>query len=408
MQYLSVSYYLTHMLTLSRYIKLRYIIRINIFLLIACASIGCKDDKLSTQSNASAEEIYLDDFKPNPFKWGYIDPKGNLAIKAIYDDNRDFSEGLAAVNFKGKWGFINKRGEIIIDYQYRTTSEFSEGLAIVRRFDREYLTINKTGDVIATGDFDEQYPYQDDRSKIKKDGRYGYVNRDGIRIDTSVYLKASNFENGKAIVQTIEGYQVIDKKLKSLTNGNYDKIYQSNSRYWKFRKGQKYGYLDSENQFRIWQRDLTQAGPFEDGIACIQIDNTNYILDTTGAKKEIPYPRIRNLSHRKIAFYNKEKYGIINHKGEIIAPEIYDALYKYAGNRIGYQKGELWGYLDLNGKEVTPPLFPLVWDFKDDIARAITSNGIGFIDTIGSQVVPPIYVEVRDFNEGLARVQIFK
>ena len=396
------------MLTPSRYIRLRYFVRINIFLLIVCVSICCKDDKLSNQSNASAEEIYFDDFKSNPFKWGYINMKGNITIKALYEDNRNFSEGLAAANYKGKWGYINKRGETVIDFQFRTTTQFSEGLAIVQLFDREYITIDKVGHVIATGDYEEQYPYQNDRSRIKKDGQYGYVNTDGIRIDTTLYLKASNFNNGKAVVLTRDGYHIIDKDLQPLTHAVFDKIYNSETRYWKYKNGKYYGYLDSENEFKVWQSNLSKAGQFEDGIACIKDKNTNYIIDETGRKKEIPYSSIRNLSHGRVAFSNKGKQGILDSNGQIIAPEIYDGLYKYADNRLGYQKGDLWGYIDIDGKEITPPLFPLVWDFKDGMARAIGSTGIGFIDTTGIQLIPPSFIEVRDFYEGLARVQVFR
>lgn len=84
MLYLSVSYFLTPMLPSSSHIKLRWFVRINIFLLMACVCMCCKDDKISNQSNATAEEIYLDDFQSNPFKWRNIDMKGNITIKALH------------------------------------------------------------------------------------------------------------------------------------------------------------------------------------------------------------------------------------------------------------------------------------------------------------------------------------
>lgn len=396
------------MITLARHIKLQSLIRINIILLIICISLGCKDDKLSNQTGSTEEEIFLDDYKSTPFKWGYINTKGNIIIDAIYDDNRDFSQGLAAANYKGKWGYINTKGETIIDFKYRTTTEFSEGLAVVQLFDRQYLTINTKGEVISKAYYEEQYPYKNGRSRVKLDGRYGYVNADGIRIDTTIYLKASNFENGTAIVKTINGYQVIGQKMQSLTSDIYDKIYKGESRYWKYRLRGKFGYLDTESKFEHWNDQLDDAGSFEDGIACIKIKEISYILDENGNKNEVPYSSLRNLSHNRIAFLNKGKYGVIDQKGNIITPEIYNGLYKYEDNRLGYQKGQLWGYLDLNGKEITPPLFPLVWDYKDGLARAISSSGIGFIDTIGRPVIPQIFMEVRDFNEGLARVQVYR
>lgn len=396
------------MLTRATHPFISTVYKINIFLLAVLLCVGCKDDKLSDESNASAREIYLDDFEENPFKWGYINKKGEVSIKAIYDDNRDFSEGLAAANYEGLWGYINKRGEVIIDFQYRTATAFSEGLAIVQMFDREYITIDKEGKVISKGKYDEQYPYSNGRSRIKVNDKYGYLNTDGIRIDTVHFLKAGNFKNNTAIVQSEKGYFIIDTKLKPLTSMTYYKIYPSDSRFWKYKKSKKYGYLDAENNYEEWLSDLDRAGTYEDGIACISKNGVNYIINEKAEKKEIPYPSIRNLSHGRVAFSDKGKYGVLDRTGKIIAPEIYDGLYKYADNRIGYQKGELWGYLDMQGKEVMPPLFPLVWDYQDGMARAITSTGIGFIDTMGRQIIPPKFVEVRDFYEGLARVQVFR
>jgi hypothetical protein len=50
---------------------------------MACVCICCKDDKISNHSSATAAEIYLDDFQSNPFKWGDIDMKDNITIKAL-------------------------------------------------------------------------------------------------------------------------------------------------------------------------------------------------------------------------------------------------------------------------------------------------------------------------------------
>ena len=43
-------------------------------------------------------------------KGGFIDKTGKEVIPLIYDDVRDFSEGLCKVEKDDKWGFINKKG----------------------------------------------------------------------------------------------------------------------------------------------------------------------------------------------------------------------------------------------------------------------------------------------------------
>ena len=57
-------------------------------------------------------------------KWGFIDKTGTNVIACKYDDIRNFSEGLAAVQLNGKWGFIDKTGSNVIDCNYDDTIGF--------------------------------------------------------------------------------------------------------------------------------------------------------------------------------------------------------------------------------------------------------------------------------------------
>lgn len=38
--------------------------------------------------------------------WGYIDLRGREVVPCVFDETRDFSDGLAAVKTEGKWGYI--------------------------------------------------------------------------------------------------------------------------------------------------------------------------------------------------------------------------------------------------------------------------------------------------------------
>lgn len=51
-------------------------------------------------------------------KWGYVDYKGKVQIKAQYEDAKSFSNGVAAVCKNEKWGYINKKGEKLTECEY--------------------------------------------------------------------------------------------------------------------------------------------------------------------------------------------------------------------------------------------------------------------------------------------------
>jgi outer membrane protein assembly factor BamB len=65
--------------------------------------------------------------------WGYIDKTGQMVINPEYVNIKDFSEGLAAVQFKsdGRYSFIDKKGREAIQTRFRNAESFSEGFAAV-------------------------------------------------------------------------------------------------------------------------------------------------------------------------------------------------------------------------------------------------------------------------------------
>lgn len=64
-------------------------------------------------------------------KGGYLNTKGEWAIKPQFDDLRDFSDGLAAVNLGanclmgGKWGYIDKEGQTVIPFEFVWAGRFT-------------------------------------------------------------------------------------------------------------------------------------------------------------------------------------------------------------------------------------------------------------------------------------------
>ncbi len=132
--------------------------------------------------------------KNNNFKWGYIDKTGKLVIPSKYDgydENRNFSEGLAQIldEKTGKVGYIDKTGKIVIPCQFDSGGSFKEGLAKVTR-----------GDNI-------------DNSE------YGYIDKTGKIVIP--YIKASHtsdFQNGLALITTPEKSYYIDKTGKKVSD----------------------------------------------------------------------------------------------------------------------------------------------------------------------------------------------
>jgi WG containing repeat len=82
---------------------------------------------------------------------GYLNTKGEWGIKTQFDDARDFSDGLAAVNkggkchVGGKWGYVDRDGKMAIPFRYDFASQFKNGHACVKE-GGEWKRIDNRGD----------------------------------------------------------------------------------------------------------------------------------------------------------------------------------------------------------------------------------------------------------------------
>lgn len=136
-------------------------------------------------------------------KAGYIDRNNQTVIPFIYADADDFSEGLAAVHKYGKTvqslfgpvpsqtcGFINKNGEVVIPFKFKwqmNSIKFSEGLCAIGTLNNSRMMyetdrnsfIDTKGNVVISGLFTDAEPFQNGVSRVKKNDKYGYINKKG-------------------------------------------------------------------------------------------------------------------------------------------------------------------------------------------------------------------------------------
>ena len=80
----------------------------------------------------------------NNERWGFVDDKLRFIIKPIYQQVRDFSEGLAVVNINGRYGYIGMNGETIIEPMFHDAEDYCCHKAIVED-DLGYTIIDTMG-----------------------------------------------------------------------------------------------------------------------------------------------------------------------------------------------------------------------------------------------------------------------
>jgi hypothetical protein len=80
--------------------------------------------------------------------WGFIDHSGKEVVPTVYFKVGDFSEGYAAVQYKGKWGYVDRYGKVIVRAIYNQAEPFKHGLGRVKDSNGRYHYINNNGLIV--------------------------------------------------------------------------------------------------------------------------------------------------------------------------------------------------------------------------------------------------------------------
>jgi len=322
----------------------------------------------------------------------------------VYEDAKDFSEGLAAVKKDGKWGFIDTDNNVVIPFKYDIAASFSEGLAIVGTYSDNvtYLSEEREpvedqpgyiiGSVDRNGDYTQFYinvlgedrefcvdQYYEHYFDYTSEYRYynGYINIDGNIFDyTGKYI---DFESDYGFPSSL---YVFYSPTEGTLIGRYPDTYDVLI----FNFDDKNKELNSIDVAGYSPEDIFEVYPFNQGLAPVGI----YV------DEEIWY-----------------RYGFIDKTGEFVIPPIYTSLkynehgteYRFFGETgtvtVGNASRE-YGMIDKNGNVVIPFEYEYLSTYSEGLIGFMQDNTYGFLDDKGNVVIENKYLDASDFNNGLA------
>lgn len=323
--------------------------------------------------------------------------KVTQVIPYQYDEVRDFSEGLAAVNQGGKWGFIDKAGNEVIPCKYNIApSSFSEGLAAVKQMDTDgnwkYGFINKMGQEVIPCKYDllGYGGFQGGLAAVWLCGKgWGFIDKTGKGVIPCQYFDASNFSEGLAAV-------AIDTGEKDKISGQIIK---------------KWGFIDQTGK-EVIPIKYDGAEHFSGGLARVTIENKTGYINKTGM--EIVSDQYRILQTASDGFIlvrmtiNAQQYeytyGFIDVTGREIVSCKYDWAYDFSDGMAAVMLNGKWGFVDKTGTEVIPCEYDGTLGFSGGLARVNQGNNTYLIDKTGQKVASCPYTYLNTFSEGLALI----
>jgi hypothetical protein len=295
--------------------------------------------------NAGRFSENLAPFESKNGKWGYINLDGKIAIEPKFDWALSFREGFGLVNVGEKWGFIDSTGKIIIEPQFDAAGGFSEGLAHVQLYllgelpgYKEPTKRYKTGYLDKAGNWAIKPTWEGgdnfDGGMARVDRNIGYnrgVVSESLFIDQtgkelwildSWYL--ADFSDNVLVIAVEganDGYSIIDRNGKWLTNKVFDDIDGFSEGLAAAELGEKTGFMDKKGNFVI-RRKFDSAGRFSQGLAGACIDGS---------------------------------CGYIDHKGDFMIAPQFSWVEEFSEGFALVADGQKTGYIDKTGKYIWKP-----------------------------------------------------
>jgi hypothetical protein len=317
--------------------------------------------------NSILKELQLNNLLLYPYQkddfFGFIDTSAAVIIPALFDAVSAFSEGLAVVNKNDSIYFINKENKDPFDQYFTEAYNFNNGIAAVKHGNQwcfinrqgqiisplyeeineisnncytvkqngKYGAVNNFAQTIIEPRFEELGDFKNELAYYRLDGKSGFVSKDGY-VHKAEFDWLSNFDADKiAIVKIGNSYGLINSAGKIVLETKYDQILKANNSVFVVVLNNMYGFYNSNGCFlsSISYDFLKEKSVdfYTNGqIFKLLKKGQQSFIDSNG-RTSIEfgtYEEINFASNGLIRVKNKNKYGFVDRKLNVVIP------YKYA------------------------------------------------------------------------------
>jgi hypothetical protein len=295
-------------------------------------------------------------------KFGYMNSKRRIVIRAQFTKADDFSESLAAAYIQPSGalfpvaGYIDTQGHWVIKPRFVFAGPFHGGFARVKLSDNfaSHALVSSEGQIVPVPGGDDLRSVLGDVvdgvAVFSPDGsHYGFIDPKGAATINPQFEDADAFSEGLALVKS---------------NG-------------------RFGFVNKMGSFAITPKFM-HATDFHNGRALVCVEEA---LDCGSIDKAGTLTPI-------YAVLDFEQWG-----SGYYFPRPPDA----SGLHVirNYR-----GYSDESGKVVIPPKYYMEFEFSEGLAAQMIdeNGGCGYIDSTGKMVIPAIYTGCDYFSKGYAAI----
>lgn len=275
--------------------------------------------------------------------------------------------------------------------------------------DGKWGWINRKGAVVIPLNYDSVQPFSQGLAMVMLKGKWGFCNRKNKLIGPAIYDEAFNFSNNRAAVCWGEKWRFINKAGKEVITTDYNLVSSfSEGLAYVIDDKEKY-YIDTTGRVVIRLGMVDDAGDFHEGYTTVTTNhNMERFIDSKGnrASPEQVNIYLGNIGFREgmTSASDGPNYGFIDRNWKLSIPLRYDITMNFFEGTAPVRKNGKWGHIDKSGKIVIDLLYDNTSNFSEGNAAVLKENKWAYIDRAGKMLTGFDYEFTSPFSYGIAAV----
>jgi len=292
-------------------------------------------------------------------------------------------------------------------FEHVDINGFSEGLAGVKK-NGKWGYIGKDGKIKIEPRYDLVYSFSDGLAMVMVGSKTFFINRDGVSVFTSGFDHINTeFSEGVAGFKHKDKWGFVNKQGDVVIEPRFEHA-------WKFQEGMariyqkgSVGFINKDGIVVI-KPQYKRAYDFSEGLAMVEKDGVNGFIDKEG-NMVISKPEFSNFgmffSEGLCRFWLNNKCGFIDKTGKIVIENTFSNAGDFSEGYAWIYDGSKYGFVDKEGRVVIKPQYGYVGNFSEGLARFSPTGyygSYGFIDKEGRVVIKPQFLwnSINGFSEG--------
>ena len=342
-------------------------------------------------------------------KFGYINDNGTFVIDAIYDEAKDFDQGVAIVKKDNLYGFINEKGELIQPIAYQIPNLNQKPTTLLVQKKSLYGYMDYQGNQLIDCQYESIAPFGK-FMRAKRNGKWGWIDQQEKAVIPFQFDFIENYEKGKERFRYQNdgklgwiNYQTTKNELQTLSEWA-DDIEISEADVRNVRVGNYFGLINQSNEFIIPVRYETKI-VFDKFEKAVVKENGFWGMVDKGGNIVIPtiyQERFRFGKNQLACVLKNDKYGVVDYNGNIVIPTIYDSFIYTDYEYWTVKKNNKYGITDDKGQLIIPIEYEKVFPYINHLALAKKDGQWGYINELNQPIIPFEYQVLNSFIDGRA------